>query len=282
MMMTTTQKHVHTSPPSRLSDKRPVYTHLIAYENSYPHRHMFIEFFYVFDGSCAHKLNGEVSNIRTGDAFFLIPSDVHEFYEQNNSNFLHRDILFTLEYFKQACEFFYPTLFDDILNGKYNLHFPLSIEQINRIENLTPHLNPSLQNSNYELIAKALSSLIITIIIENNLPKVNPYPAWLTTLLTRMHNYENLSVDLSKLISEFAYSKEYLRRSFKKHIGVTMTEYFNKQKMHYAYSQLLSTNYSIERICESIGITNIAYFYQLFKKHFGITPHSVRDHKDLS
>lgn len=281
MMLNDTTKNIHTSPPSRLSEKRPVYSHLIAYENSYPHRHMFIEFFYVFDGSCMHNLNGELSIIRTGDAFFLTPNDVHEFCELDNSNLLHRDILFSIEYFREACDFFAPTLYDDILDGKYNLQFSLSIEQINRIENLALHLNPSLQNINYELSAKTLSTFIITLIIEHNLPKVTNYPAWLAKLLSMMHNYENLAVDLSKLISEFAYSKEYLRRSFKKHLGVTMTEYFNKQKMHYAYSLLLSTSYSIEQICELIGITNIAYFYQLFKKHFGITPHSIRERKDL-
>ena len=269
-------KHFYISPPSRLSKKRPIYSHIIEYEIVYRHQHNFIEFFYVFDGSCTHYLNGEKTIIRTGDAYFLIPSDTHQFIEPNNSHFLHRDILISLDYFKEACAFFSPTLHDDILNGKYNLHFSLSIEQMTKIENLTPYLNPSLQNNNYDLAAKTLISIIITSILEHNLPKVHNYPIWLTRLLSMLSSRDNLSVDLSQILSHFAYSKEYLRRSFKKHIGMTMTEYFNKQKMFYAFSMLQSTDSSVEQICESIGITNMAYFYQLFKKHFHVTPHSIR------
>ena len=92
-----------------------------------------------------------------------------------------------------------------------------------------------------------------------------------------LNSHDNLAVDLAQIIDHFSYSKEYMRRSFKKYLGMTMTDYFNKQKMLYAYSLLQTTPYSIEKICELIGISNISYFYQLFKKTFRITPHTVRE-----
>lgn len=58
-------------------------------------------------------------------------------------------------------------------------------------------------------------------------------------------------------------------------MGMTITDYFNEQKMKYAYSLLRSSSYSIEQICERINFNNTSYFYRLFKKHFGVTPKEV-------
>ena len=58
-------------------------------------------------------------------------------------------------------------------------------------------------------------------------------------------------------------------------IGITITDYFNEQKMKYAYSLLKSSSYSIEQICERINFNNTSYFYRLFKKQFGVTPKEV-------
>ena len=269
-------KNFYICPPFRLSKKRPVYSHIIEYETVYLHQHDYIEFFYVFNGSCRHRINGEITTISTGDAYFMVPTDAHQFSEPTNSHFLHRDILISLDYFKECCAFFEPSLYENLLSGKYHLQLMLSIEQMSRIESFIPMLNDPLDDSHYDITAKALTCLIITFILEHNLQKNYNYPTWLTRLLSMLNAHDNLSVELAQILSHFAYSKEYLRRSFKKYIGVTMTDYFNKQKMTYALSLLQNTTYSVEQICESIGITNVAYFYQLFKKHFHVTPHSVR------
>ena len=87
------------SASHHLSEKRPIFTQIIEYENVWLHRHQFIEFFYVFEGSCSHILNGQRSQIRTGDAFFMTPNDVHRFTQASNDFFLHRDILISLDFF---------------------------------------------------------------------------------------------------------------------------------------------------------------------------------------
>ena len=280
--MNETMNTILTFGPNHVSKTTPVFSQIIEYETIWLHRHEFIEFFYVFEGSCSHILNDERSLIRTGDAFFMTPKDVHRFIQSGNEKFerfLHRDILISLDYFEEACAFYSPTLFQELHDGKYQLQFSLSIEQMTRIENFVPMLDPSPDNKNYDITAKALTSFIINLILEQNLQESHNYPTWLTRLLSMLNAPDNLTVDLSQIISHFAYSKEYLRRSFKKYIGMTMTDYFNKQKMSYAYSLLQTTDYPIEKICEQIGITNTAYFYHLFKKHFYVTPHSIRVNK---
>ena len=275
--MNNLSEEITTFPSSyHLSEKRPIFSQIIEYETVRLHRHEFIEFFYVFEGSCCHVLNGQQSKIRIGDAFFMTPKDAHQFLSADNEKFLHRDILIDLDYFKEFCAFYHPDFYEDLLNGHYHLQFSLCIEQMTRIENFVPLLDAAPDDKNYDITMKALTSFIINLILEHNLQKSHNYPTWLTRLLSMLNAHENLTVELSQIISHFAYSKDYLRRSFKKHIGMTMTDYFNKQKMIYAYSLLQTTTYSIEKICDLIGITNRVYFYQLFKKHFHVTPNSIR------
>lgn len=263
--------------PTHISKNFPIFTHIIEYETVLMHRHDYIEFFYVFEGTCTHILNNQRTQIHVGNAFLMTPNDRHRFIQTENSDFLHRDILIELDFFKEICDFFSPTFFDELMQGKYHLHFNLSIEQMSRIENFIPSLNLDPTNENYHLSTRALTTFLLNLVIEHSFQKTHNYPTWLTRLLSMLNSHENLAVDLAQIIAHFSYSKEYMRRSFKKYLGITMTDYFNKQKMLYAYSLLQTTTYSTEKICELIGIANISYFYHLFKKTFHITPHKVRE-----
>ena len=78
------------------SDKA-IYSHIIEYEEVLPHNHEFIEFFYVFEGTCNHLLNGELQVLHVGDALVLPPSDIHQ-YIPSNTTFLHRDFVFKLDF----------------------------------------------------------------------------------------------------------------------------------------------------------------------------------------
>ncbi|MBQ2769482.1 MAG: AraC family transcriptional regulator [Clostridia bacterium] len=256
------------------SDKA-IYSHIIEYEEVLPHNHEFIEFFYVFEGTCNHLLNGELQVLHVGDALVLPPSDIHQ-YIPSNTTFLHRDFVFKLDFFKTACEFYSPDLFQKIIGGEMNLRIKLSVEQMSKIEAYVPFLSLESENEKHQLAAHSLITYLLNLIIENNLDESYRYPAWLTRLLSMLSTHENLNVQLSQILKNFAYTKEHMRRTFKKYIGTSMTDFFNTQKMSYAYALLTTTSYSVERICEAIGITNISYFYQLFKKTYGITPHSLR------
>ena len=101
-------------------------------------------------------------------------------------------------------------------------------------------------------------------------------PNWLNNLLTRLSTRDNFQSDIAELTADFAYNADYMRRLFKRYIGMTMTDYFNKQKMNYSYSMLLNGNLTVEEICEAVGIANMSYFHKLFKDTFHTTPKHVR------
>ena len=255
-----------------LSKNQNIFTHMIyRYEDPGLHHHAFIEFFYVLDGSCLHFINNESITVQCGDAYLLTPGDTHRFL-QCESNFLHRDIIFRTSYFKAFCDLYSSSLFNDLKNGDYIKNFSFSNQQINQLETLIlPIVCGNDKNS--DLLTGTICSYIINTLIEHNMQIENEkIPAWISRLTSLLSAPENFKIDQQKLIDCFSYSHAYICRTFKKKTGKTITDYFNEQKLKYAYSMLQSSDYSIEQICDRINFNSIPYFYRLFKKHFNITP----------
>lgn len=256
--------------------KKNVYTQMIlSYEDPGQHSHEFIEFFYVLDGQCIHSLNGAEKNISCGDAFLITPNNVHTFLPFGK-NFMHRDIIITTDYFKKICNLYSNNLYDQFLSDKNFKHLTFSNNQLNKLEMLAQQLKTDYNEQDDKLDCM-VCTYIINAFLEKNLNiAANNYPAWVSRLLSLLSAPENFKTDQQYIISgAFSYSQEYVCRTFKKITGVTITNYFNEQKMKYAYSLLLSSSYSIEQICERINFNSVSYFYRLFKKHFGITPKEV-------
>ncbi len=258
----------------------PVFTQSIKNENVPFHRHSYIEFFYVFDGGGEQVLNGKSSHIDSGHACLLNLTDIHRFAKNEDGPFMRRDVLIATSFFKQACDSLSPTLFDEILGEGYTREIVLTSEEIYSIESYVPFLFLEPDDSSYLFHARALTAYLINLVIAYNLKQSsNAIPSWLSNLATRLSSYANFHFDCRELIQDIPFTPDYIRRLFKKHFGMTMTDYFNKQKINYAYFLLKKTDLSIEEICEQIGFANIPYFYNLFKKIIHLTPSKVRKEK---
>lgn len=253
-------------------------THLISFEENELHNHDFIEFTYVLQGTCEHNFNGTISTIKPGEAFLLVPTDNHQYLKNYSNDFLHRDIIFTYDYFRDFCSAYSETLYDDILKKKYSLHFTMDMNTISNIENIIPNILLNKNPETAEIATKAITFYILNAIINNTLFKQNQSrPEWLTQILFFMHSTESLNVPLNVFLKTIPYSQGYLCHQFKKKMGITMTEYFNNQKISWAKNLLTTTSLSIEKICEKIGFNNLSHFYDLFKKQYGVTPTKIRN-----
>lgn len=79
-----------------------------------------------------------------------------------------------------------------------------------------------------------------------------------------------------QLAKELGYTGEYLNRIFKKYTGKTISEYRQFIFLKEAKYLLSDTDMSISMIISELGFSNRNYFYQLFKKEFGLTPLEYR------
>lgn len=252
-----------------------IYTHIIPFEQVTMHNHEYIEFFYVFHGDCISTINESKIKMQAGDAALIMMDDYHSFISGNNTGALHRDIAIRTDYFKRICDTYSSDLFNDLSKKKYNLLCKLSTEQISIIESYVYSL---ISNSmNRAIVEKTIVTFIINVIIAINCKAFRRgYPNWLVQLLTVFTSPANISKSVSSIISMFPYTQPYLCRKFREIIGITMTDYFNNQKLEYAYNLLITTDMSIQSICNAININNVSYFYKLFEKKYEISPSKCR------
>ena len=90
-----------------------------------------------------------------------------------------------------------------------------------------------------------------------------------------INNYAQSDFALDEVIRAMPFHYDYLRKLFKKEIGVTPLEYLTSLRMRKAEMMLTTmwtSDYSVSEIGELCGYEDALYFSRVFKKHFGCSP----------
>ena len=254
----------------------PVFPRVSKNEITPLHKHTYVEFFYTLEGVGTHILNGKKYPVRFGDACILTPNDIHGFEPVKGAETKHMDVCIEAGYFKSIFDYFSPTQSAAFFNGNA-VTFKLSAEKLQKIDHYVPLLFLTPTEETYKTAAKILVSIFIELIIAHSAEKQPLMPDWLFKLLGDFNSRGNFQCPISDITGKYAYNANYMRRIFKEYTGITMTEYFNRQKMDYAYTLLTSTDKPVETICEIVGFNNISYFYHLFKEIYNATPNQIRN-----
>ena len=69
---------------------------------------------------------------------------------------------------------------------------------------------------------------------------------------------------------------------FKKETGMTFRSYLVKIRTEKACQLLKSSNMTVSNIAGSVGYTDPAFFYKVFRKEMGMTPDDYRKKHSLS
>ena len=74
---------------------------------------------------------------------------------------------------------------------------------------------------------------------------------------------------------------EFLLCYVKNSLQLTITEYLTSVRMEHAYTDLITTDYSIREISENNGFSSYAFFVRKFKEAYRTTPLKVRKASEL-
>lgn len=155
---------------------------------------------------------------------------------------------------------------------------------LDRVSILFHQLLHLLSSSYYTRIATnyLLTSLLIELTEQNilhfkfrqdeeaSLHKLPKILEWI-----RIHSLQNIS--LADVSHEFNYTKEYLARYFKKHMGMSMQQYINNLKLSKAKELLCESDMTVKEIAEALGFQDEKYFMKLFKRMEDTTPKQYRN-----
>ncbi len=91
---------------------------------------------------------------------------------------------------------------------------------------------------------------------------------------SRLRNFTDAKYRLEDTLHSVALNYDYVRKTFKKEIGLTPHEYLTGMRMKKAESLLSVTHgeYMINEVAEMCGYSEPLYFTRVFKKNFGISP----------
>ncbi|GFZ80106.1 hypothetical protein GCM10008018_27090 [Paenibacillus marchantiophytorum] len=79
-------------------------------------------------------------------------------------------------------------------------------------------------------------------------------------------------IDLGAVSQLAGMSYSYFSKYFKKKMGSSFIDYVNRKRISKAERMLVTETRSVGEIAESVGIENMAHFYELFKRFNGCTP----------
>lgn len=247
------------------------------------HNHSFFEIFYITEGSILHKLNGKIDLLQKGSLVVLKPEDAHIFLRDENTVCTHRDIVMRKAFFKSVCEYISPSFYEDFMQEKTGAQCALSFNQIDVIEKRLQNFELLSQKDTEKKMAFAriITVNLLQEIIFNSVKPDNTYPVWLDDLLQKFNNTSLLSRGINAITEDFYFSKEHICRTFKKYIGMTMTDYLNLKRLDTASSLLVYTDKTVSTICYSLGFQSISYFNKIFKKRFGVFPTQFRKNSTI-
>lgn len=92
--------------------------------------------------------------------------------------------------------------------------------------------------------------------------------------------HTNQAVSTSDVAAYIGKSRSHLSRCFKKELGFGMNEFIMRCKLEEAKSLLTYTDKSLSEISSYLCFSSQAYFQNVFKKKFGITPNEYRKRPD--
>lgn len=107
-------------------------------------------------------------------------------------------------------------------------------------------------------------------------PAYTPVVASLRNEIDR--NLSDSSFSLEDYMRKMPLNYDYVRKLFKKEVGVTPHGYLTSSRMELAKNIILSgisnrySNYTVSQLAEACGFSEPLYFSRVFKKYYGISP----------
>lgn len=97
-----------------------------------------------------------------------------------------------------------------------------------------------------------------------------------------VENHYADEISLEVIANLFHVSKEYLSKTYKMQLGENLMEHIRRLRMVKARELIKDNRMQIKHIAASVGYVDVSYFYRVFKKHYGISPNSIRTKKGNS
>ena len=95
-------------------------------------------------------------------------------------------------------------------------------------------------------------------------------------ILNYIDNNLYTKISMEELSNICYFNKDYIMRTFKKTLNITIIEYINKKRVFNSLESLEKTNDLILKIAIEHGFTSQEYYTEIFIKYLEVNPHTYR------
>lgn len=256
-------------------------SHIVA-----EHRHNFLELVYVYSGSCKQTVNGQEITMSEGELTILDTNVLHSISTTNKEdiliNCLIRKNYFDAAFFGRLAgnsvltNFFTQAVYQNKKESNFILFHSGGSEMVK--ESLCKAMCEYFDRKmcSFSIIDSFMSILFSELlrVYKDDINHQN-YVALKNTEISEIILYLEKNYKTATLEStarRFSFHPVYLSSFFKKLTGKRFIEFVQLERLNSARDLLESTDMPVEAIVKEVGYSNTHFFYQLFKKHYNMTP----------
>ena len=224
-------------------------------------------FFFVVKGECYMRIDNESFIVKAGELAFL-PKEKMRVYTTASTDFVMYE--YNFEYAIDGRRWIDALGFED---GGYSIavdnpeYVAKLYEQSYRCE--------IIKDKMYDVVwFSSLSEVLKQFIIKRREldSKYQPFKE----VIRYIEDNISKSFRIEELAEVACMQPSYFIKKFKSSFGVTPITYINKMKMYKAMTLLASSNCSVEKVGETVGISDSSYFSKLFRQYCYTTPAEYR------
>jgi AraC-like DNA-binding protein len=255
------------------------------------HLHEGIEFHYIEQGEGQVVIGHKTFKISAGTLLFFQPFQLHKFAVQASDQlpFVRSFVVYDPNWLQPYVRLF-PRLMDfhqmvwkrawdvQTMTGLDNQH-PL-IQQLQRLGHLPPQdSGKDHAGEQHILFVLGFLDVLQQHWRDGNLDKMGVRArtfGHVELAMEWMEQNYHLPFHLQTLANHLHLSAPYLSALFRREVGENLTDYLAARRIQEACHLLMTSSYTLDRIAEQVGIPNVSYFCQMFKKQTGETPRRFR------
>lgn len=245
------------------------------------HYHKEIEVLYIQEGCLEMRTPEKQYRLAPGDVLLLGSSELHSTWSVSTDRVVYLVLHFDLQpYFDLPMSMYY-RYFSEIDRplSHVNELFPRNATLRSDIGRIILDIHREMENrlAGYDMaVSLLIRQLLLTLLrsdpieAERNRERLPAAPLRHVIDYVDRHLSEKIEMEtVSKMVSmSYCYFSKY----FKKVMGLSFIEYVNIRRIKKAERLLLTEDANIAVIAERAGFTNMAHFYELFKRYNRCSP----------
>jgi AraC-like DNA-binding protein len=258
------------------------------------HRHDFLEFSYVVDGSGSETINGSPHPMKPGTFTFVLPYQVHQIYTDPGSKLVLYNCMFSMDLLMEAAK-------QEKLMGLIDAVGAPSFVQLDgedraRFGSIVQSMYEEYRSSEtwrQTMLQLRLKELLIRFdrhrrtgqpaIADGNVkPSAKPpfgrhSSVW--PIIHYIHQHYQDDLALSDLAAQFNMSVSRISEVIKETTGQNFLYFLHDLRIRHACSLLVSTEMSVSEIALEVGYGSYNTFSRVFRETKGIVPKEYRKRK---